>query len=238
LTKELVFQLPFLFARSSLASGYVALHNRLASQKDAFQKMKVPALKLVLLGNSGVGKSAIGRRFTSDTFSAEGVSTIGADTMRTRITVRSQVVDLAIWDTAGQEVYRALTPQYFRDASLAVIVFSVTDGESLNGADYWLTTVNEATPSALRTLVGNKIDVTPRNVTFDNASALAEKHNVPYMETSAMTGQGVASVFEELVQLYIDQKAEAFQAERPPDEPQTAVVLTPVNASGKKKKCC
>jgi small GTP-binding protein len=200
---------------------------------------RVATPKLVLVGDSGVGKTALGRRFATDTFVEGYAATVGADTMRKRMTVHGIEVDLAIWDTAGQEVYRSLTPQYFRDASLAVIVFSLVDAESLKGAEYWINSVHEAAPTALLILAGNKVDLSPREINFEQATEFAEKNELGYVETSAVTGQGVNSVFETLVEAFLEQTVAGESARSAVESPvPETVVLRPPPTPVAHTRCC
>jgi small GTP-binding protein len=154
------------------------------------------------------------------------------------MTVQGRTVDLAIWDTAGQEVFRALAPQYFRDASMAIIVFSVTEQESLDGAEYWIKSVQDSTPTALLILAGNKVDATPRVIDFDRANEFAEAREIPYVETSALTGQAVGTLFELIVERFLQQHTCAPTSESPDGPPVAAVVLTPAVDESHHSKCC
>jgi small GTP-binding protein len=164
------------------------------------------APKLVLLGDTGVGKTAIGHRYVWDSFTAGHAGTIGADCMQKHITLSGRSVDLAIWDTTGQEVYRALIPQYYRDASMALVVFSLTDPRTLTRACAWICDVRNVTPSAIIALAGNKADLTEeRRIDVKTALDVALEHKVQYTETSALTGQGISLAFESLVEKYLDE---------------------------------
>jgi Rab family protein len=194
------------------------------------------APKLVLVGNSGVGKTAIGRRFVTNSFHEGYNTTVLADSIRKQMNINGSVVDLRIWDTAGQEVYRALNPLYFRDASLAIIVFSVIDSKSLECAEYWINSVRQVTPTALLALAGNKVDLSPRVIKFESANEFAKKHKIPYVETSAMTGEGVASLFENLVERYLE--GQAWRLSTAPEEPKPSVLLSATVEEQKSSKCC
>jgi small GTP-binding protein len=200
------------------------------------------APKLVLLGNSGVGKTAIGRRYVSDSYNTSQQSTIGAECLRKQVTQRGRVVDLAIWDTAGQEVFRALTPQYYRDASMALVVFSILDEDSFTGAEYWIKNVQEATPSAVIVLAGNMADLEgKRVVSMDSAFELAERRGIDYVETSALSGQGIATVFETAIEKYLDRapSTSAVQVVDTPekDSPQPPIELDKPGQT-ERRKCC
>lgn len=78
-------------------------------------------LKILIIGESGVGKSSLLLRFTDDTFDAEIGATIGVDFKVKTLAVDGNRAKLAIWDTAGQERFRTLTPSYYRGAQGVIL---------------------------------------------------------------------------------------------------------------------
>ena len=165
-------------------------------------------IKGVLIGDYGVGKSSIAARFVQDTYEENHVSTIGVDFNTTVISVsprsaslvtrateppRDIVVKLQLWDTAGQERFYSITRAYYRGAYLFILVFSVQDRATFEKVETWLKDVAESAPSRRHVvLVGNKCDATDtaREVTTAEASALAERHGLPYHEVSAKHDRG------------------------------------------------
>merc|ERR1711874_641300 len=126
------------------------------------QKMKRDhdhLFKLVLIGDSGAGKSSLLLRFADDTFTENYITTIGVDFRFKTIPVDNKSVKLQIWDTAGQERFRTITSAYYRGADGIVLVFDVTDRESFDHVDDWLTEVNRyVNDSTMMLLLGNKCD--------------------------------------------------------------------------------
>ncbi|KAM8803232.1 ras-related protein Rab-18 isoform 2-T2 [Rhynchonycteris naso] len=117
-------------------------------------------LKILIIGESGVGKSSLLLRFTDDTFDPELAATIGVDFKVKTISVDGNKAKLAIWDTAGQERFRTLTPSYYRGAQGVILVYDVTRRDTFVKLDNWL---NELETYCTRNdivnmLVGNKID--------------------------------------------------------------------------------
>ncbi|XP_042536276.1 ras-related protein Rab-18-like isoform X2 [Dipodomys spectabilis] len=117
-------------------------------------------LKILIIGESGVGKSSLLLRFTDDTFDPELAATIGVDFKVKTISVDGNKAKLAIWDTAGQERFRTLTHSYYRGAQGVILVYDVTRRGTFVKLDNWL---NELETYSTRNdivnmLVGNKID--------------------------------------------------------------------------------
>ncbi|XP_006139813.1 ras-related protein Rab-18 isoform X3 [Tupaia chinensis] len=117
-------------------------------------------LKILIIGESGVGKSSLLLRFTDDTFDPELAATIGVDFKVKTISVDGNKAKLAIWDTAGQERFRTLTPSYYRGAQGVILVYDVTRRDTFVKLDNWLTELETycTRNDIVNMLVGNKID--------------------------------------------------------------------------------
>lgn len=118
-------------------------------------------LKILIIGESGVGKSSLLLRFTEDNFDPEQTLTIGVDFKTKRLTVDGNTVKLAIWDTAGQERFRTLTPSYYRDAQGAILVFDVSNYASFAKLETWINELETYSTKSniVKMIVGNKIDI-------------------------------------------------------------------------------
>ncbi|AWP20943.1 Ras-related protein Rab-18-B [Scophthalmus maximus] len=162
-------------------------------------------LKILIIGESGVGKSSLLLRFTDDTFDPEQAATIGVDFKVKTISVDGNKAKLAIWDTAGQERFRTLTPSYYRGAQGVILVYDVTRRETFAKLDNWLNELETycTRNDLVKMLVGNKID--KENHELDRAEGLkfARKHSTLFIEASAKTRDGVQCAFEELVEKII-----------------------------------
>jgi Rab family protein len=157
-----------------------------------------PQLKIVFLGDSGVGKTSIVTKYVSGSLPERINPTIGAAFLTKMVTFEDQRYELLIWDTAGQEVYRGLAPMYYRSAAIAIVVFDVTIAESYNSVDYWIQELRANVDESIVICVcGNKIDLEETRV-IDSvvASAAALEKGVFYSELSAATGAGVDKLFQ------------------------------------------
>lgn len=165
----------------------------------------VTTLKILIVGESGVGKSSLMLRFVDDTFDPEISATIGVDFRVASMTVDDTLVKLAIWDTAGQERFRTLTPSYYRGAQGVICVYDVTSRTTFDHLDHWMTEVDtySTKSDAVKMLVGNKIDMENREVLREEGLAFAKKHRMLFIESSAKTREGVQCAFEELIEKII-----------------------------------
>jgi len=158
-------------------------------------------LKLVLLGQPGVGKTCLVYRYLYNTF-GETISTIGASFAMKKVEANSRICNLGIWDTAGQERFDSLSSFYCRGARAAIICYDLTDRasfESLQGK--WVKKVmEEAELGCHICIVGTKLDLiqaqmATRAVPKEEVEALSAKHNACVFETSAKAGTGIADIF-------------------------------------------
>jgi len=156
----------------------------------------------VLIGDSGVGKSNLLSRFTRGTFDLDNKSTIGVEFATKTIKIDGKVIVKAqCWDTAGQERYRAITSAYYRGAVGALLVYDITKHETFANVERWLSELRDhADQNIVIMLVGNKSDLRHlRAVTTEEATEFAEKHNLAFIETSALDATGVDTAFQQLL---------------------------------------
>ena len=157
--------------------------------------------KVVFLGEAGVGKSSISQRFVNNKFSDNYEVTIGGAYLQQKVQLKGgNSLRLHLWDTGGEERFRAMTPLYYRDANAAILVYDVTDVNSFRSLDYWIRELDEKVKQdkMVVALAGNKCDITEKAVTTQQAKTFAETHNLLSFEVSAKTGEGLNELFKQL----------------------------------------
>jgi len=151
--------------------------------------------KVVFLGETSVGKSSIVSRFTRDEFFDFQEPTIGAAFQTKNIQLDNCVVKMEFWDTAGQERYRSLAPMYYRGASVAFIVYDITNPDTLNNAKYWINQIkNKGERNCIIVLLGNKIDLSERRIERETGINVSEINNTMFSEVSAKTGDNINDI--------------------------------------------
>eukprot|EP01114_Cavostelium_apophysatum_P015507 TRINITY_DN4232_c0_g1_i1.p1 TRINITY_DN4232_c0_g1~~TRINITY_DN4232_c0_g1_i1.p1 ORF type:complete len:194 (+),score=22.75 TRINITY_DN4232_c0_g1_i1:40-621(+) len=158
-------------------------------------------IKIVVVGESGVGKTSLLKRYTEGTYSPNPTSTIDHGFKLKQTTdFEGKPVKLVIWDTAGQEKFRSVTASFFHGASGVILAFSITDLASFEKLNLWIDAVKAySAPSTPVVLVGNKIDLSSERV-VDKKQAVdyALQQSIEYLEASALDGTGVNESFETL----------------------------------------
>lgn len=166
-------------------------------------------MKILLVGDSGVGKSCLLVRFVEDRFNPSFITTIGIDFKIKTVDIDGRKVKLQLWDTAGQERFRTITTAYYRGAMGIIMVYDVTDERTYANIKQWYKTVTEhSNDDAQILLVGNKSDMDNRVVTYEQGEELANELSVPFIESSAKDATNVNDVFLTLAKL-IQQKLDA-----------------------------
>ncbi|AOW07433.1 small GTPase superfamily [Yarrowia lipolytica] len=161
-------------------------------------------LKVVILGDSGVGKSSLMQQYVNNKFSTQYKATIGADFLNKELTLEGRKVNMQIWDTAGQERFQSLGLAFYRGADCCVLVYDVNNSKSFDALTLWrdefLLLANPRDPENFPfVVIGNKVDVeeSKRAVSAKRAQAFCKATgNIPYFETSAKEDTGVDQAFE------------------------------------------
>ena len=157
-------------------------------------------LRYVLIGDSSVGKTSLLNQLTQHKFNEGEQSTVGANYQLYSKTIGETTVDMQIWDTAGQEKFRSLGPIYFRKAAGAVAVYDQTAKESFDHIGEWINNFTDVAGSeTVVCIAANKCDLAEKCETpFSVAQQWAKAHNYSIIPTSALSGEGVNELFEEM----------------------------------------
>ncbi|CAL6023038.1 Rab1a [Hexamita inflata] len=154
-------------------------------------------VKLVMLGEAYVGKTSILYRFMSDQYSENLGSTITASFYKKKVTVQNSVVQLQLWDTAGLEKFKSITPLYYRTADVILVVFAVDSIKSFEKAVRTIEEVRIQRPKPNIILLGNKSDL--NNQTKEQAESFSEISGYKLFWVSALNGNGIQEAFQEAV---------------------------------------
>lgn len=161
------------------------------------------SIKLIVVGDGSVGKTSMLRRYVKGVFTDQYKKTIGAEFMEKDVYVKSmnQTVKLMLWDTAGQEVFNALTASYYRGAGAAIIAFSTTDRDSFMNVLKWKDKVEAQCPGITMVLCQTKLDLlSEAKMTNEEAEGMAAHLRLPFFRISTKDDFNVSQLFEFVAQ--------------------------------------
>ena len=166
-------------------------------------------LKVIILGESGVGKTAILNKYVNQQFIEAHKATIGADFMTKEIKVDdNKLVTLQMWDTAGQERFKSLGNSFYRGADAAILVYDITNQESFNKIEEWRDSFMKLSSDSSENkqandfpilLLGNKSDLAnqQRNVDINDGKQYAQNKGIQqFYETSAVNGNNIETAIQ------------------------------------------
>ena len=218
--------------------------------------------KIILIGDSSVGKSCLTIRATKDSYLNNYTPTVGFEFFNLNLRIKERNIRLQIWDTCGQEKFRSLISNFYRNSSLAIIVYSIIDPDSFNHIDQWLNEIKTQTSPDIKIFViGNKNDLEEsRLIKYEDAQKFCNERGLDYfIETSAKSGDNVIFTFAYAANLLLEESIKYDRISRTKkshhntnknddrkdshlsfnfveDEPSNIILDN--NSEKKKKKCC
>ena len=161
----------------------------------------VLTFKIIVIGDSGVGKTSITNNAVKNKFSENYHSTVGMEIFNLHLKINHKLIKLQIWDTCGQEIYRALIANFYRNSSLAIIVYSIQNRNSFKDVNSWIQELRKNNSEDIKiVLIGNKKDLeNNRQVSYEEgAKFLDDNKIIKFYETSAKTGENIQNIFKDI----------------------------------------
>jgi len=190
-------------------------------------------VKLVIVGDSGVGKTNFIFQFTEGRFSALHVTTVGFDYKSKIIKLPSSKkrVKLQLWDTAGQERYMSLNKNIFQKVQGIILMYDLTNRSSFDNIYKWLNLLSQNASNKPKILVANKLDLAleSRIVTEEEGQKIADYNNMPFFEASGFNGENVDKVFYKMADMIYTSLL---------DEKDSIQFNVKLQKDKEKKKCC
>ena len=195
-------------------------------------------IKIVIIGDSGVGKTNFIFQFTENRFSGLHVTTVGFDYKSKIIKLPSskKKVKIQIWDTAGQERYMALNKSIFQKVQGIIIMYDLTKRNTFENIDKWMNIISQNVTDKIKFLVANKLDQSDeeRIVSEDEGAKLAQEYNMQFFEGSGKTGENVEKIFTEMAERIY----ENLTSDKNSLVSDNKINLQKKNTTKKKRKCC
>jgi small GTP-binding protein len=161
--------------------------------------------KVIIVGNSGVGKSCMAIKAINNIFQDHSIPTVGFEFFSVCFKIRNKITKLQIWDTCGQEVYKSLVGNFYRNSHIAIIVYSIVDRKSFEDVSNWIEELKSNTSNrSKKFLVGNKSDLPNRKISTEEGELLKEEHNLDgYFENSCKTGNSSIEIFSKAAKILL-----------------------------------
>jgi len=181
-------------------------------------------LKVIILGDSGVGKTSLMNQYVNKKSSSQYKATIGADFLTKEVMVDNKLVTMQIWDTAGQERFQSLGVAFYRGADCCVLVYDVTSPTTFKSLESWrdefLIQASPRDPENFPfVVIGNKLDLENRSITQKRAQSWCQsKNGIPYFETSAKEALYVDEAFAIVAKNALAQETEVELYNEFPDQ--------------------
>ena len=142
-------------------------------------------VKLLLLGDSSVGKTSFINRFFNNEYNENELSTLGIDFQYQILKKDNSIIKLLVWDTVGQEKFRAIPSKFYRNCDGILLFFDLEKPDSFNNISKWIQDINDNNneTNCILYLLGNKIDLS-RKISLEQANLKAKELNVKYFEIS------------------------------------------------------
>ena len=191
-------------------------------------------VKIILLGDSGVGKTSIIKRFINNTFNQDEKSSIGSKSNDKKVIINNITYKVVIWDTSGQEVYHSLTNLFIKGSNIVILVYSIESYESFENLKYWHECLKDKVDenSYILAVVANKSDlVDDEAVSEEDGKKFAEEKKAIFKLVSAKEDpKGIKYLFETLLNELIKNK--------PYFDDNQSTVLSKRRIRKVRKKCC
>ena len=201
-------------------------------------------IKIILLGESGVGKTCIILRYLNNQFNQNAESTIGTTFGVKELNRNNTIYTLNIWDTTGQEIYRSVTKLFAQGSKIVILVYSIESKNSFESLDYWYKSINEiCDENIILAIVANKTDLFDQ--TDDQNAFISEEIGQKYAEekkaifksvSAKIDKKGIDTLFDQVLDAYIEKNGTTTDSNK---EKNSIIINYKKNSKkGQKVKCC
>ena len=205
---------------------------------DSYEMM----VKVVLVGDSGVGKTNIMSKYLKNEFREDSKATVGVEFGSKQFNIQGHQVKAQIWDTAGQERYKAITSAYYKGAKGAFIVYDITRKNTFDSVSRWVSDISAAADKRITLiLIGNKSDLEDqRQVTKEQGEDKAKELGLAFLETSAFSGDNLEKGFQLMINEVYKKCQDDIEGETEDNKVEQGKDITLDKNKGQpaKKKCC
>ena len=180
-------------------------NNSIVNESSA--SSQIENYKIVIIGDQHVGKTSILSRYKYEVIETAYAPTVGIDFLTKNVFLEDKTVKLIMWDTAGQERFKSLIPSYLKNANCIILTYDISNKASFISLNKWLMDAKEyVNEKTLFVICGNKLDL-KRAVTRKEAEDFSNEKNIPlFIEVSALTGEGINDLFNNIVKTFCNRE--------------------------------
>ena len=180
-------------------------NNSIVNESSA--SSQIENYKIVIIGDQHVGKTSILSRYKYEVIETVYAPTVGIDFLTKNVFLEDKTVKLIMWDTVGQERFKSLIPSYLKNANCIILVYDISNKSSFISLNKWLIDAKEyVNEKTLFVICGNKLDL-KRAVTRKEAEDFSNEKNIPlFIEVSALTGEGINDLFNNIVKTFCNRE--------------------------------
>ena len=197
-------------------------------------------IKILILGDSMVGKTSLLLNYVDKIFPEAHIATLGVEYKEKEIKKDNYNIRLQIWDTAGEERFRSITKNLYRNANGILFVYDITNKQSFINVKHWIKDTNNIDKEIKGIIIGNKCDLeNERTITMEELEEIGKQFSLPVLETSAKTGNKVNECFELLIdELFKNKSVEEIQSMYLRKNKSDLSISTKKTNVSQTKKCC
>ena len=158
-------------------------------------------VKVIIIGDSSVGKTNIMSRYLKNQFLENSKATVGVEFGAKLFNINGHKIKAQIWDTAGQEKYKAITGAYYKGSKGAFVVYDITRKDTFESIDRWINDLKTTGDPKLNIMIiGNKCDLDHRReVLKEQGEEKSKSFGCAFLETSALSGDNIEKGFEMMI---------------------------------------
>ena len=162
-------------------------------------------IKILIVGEIGVGKSNFIYRYIEDKFSSSNLASVGFDSNIKVLNYGNKKIIVQLWDTAGQSLYKSITQNLFKRVQGIIVLYDITNIKSFESVEKWINIIEEENKKIIYEIAGNKCDLNDsREVDINEGKKLSQKYKAIFFETSAKMNINIIESINNLVKKILD----------------------------------
>ncbi len=196
-------------------------------------------VKILMIGESGVGKTCVIQRFTRNEFTLNHLATIAIDFRVKSLDIGGKKLKMQIWDTAGQERFNTLTTSFLKGADGIILCYAINDEKSFENVSKWMLQIRNYAPKDVKiVMIGNKMDLeNERRVMKEEGQRVANNYDIPFFECSAKSSLNISELFNRIGEDVVD-KLQKADLESSVFNFKQSWRISNDDPDAKSKKCC